>query len=57
MDRTGANFFKVHEQIRDRLRANAVPIQIPIGAEDQISRGVVDLFNAGASTTMISAWI
>ncbi|MEB3357855.1 MAG: elongation factor G [Synechococcales bacterium] len=42
MDRTGANFFKVYEQIRDRLRANAVPIQIPIGAEDGF-RGVIDL--------------
>jgi elongation factor G len=42
MDRTGANFFKVYEQIRDRLRANAVPIQIPIGSEDGF-RGVVDL--------------
>jgi elongation factor G len=34
MDRTGANFFKVYEQVRDRLNANAVPIQIPVGAED-----------------------
>lgn len=42
MDRTGANFFKVYEQIRDRLRANAVPIQIPIGSEDKFS-GIVDL--------------
>jgi elongation factor G len=42
MDRTGANFFKVYDQIRDRLRANAVPIQIPIGEEDQF-QGVVDL--------------
>ena len=42
MDRTGANFFKVCHQLRDRLRANAVPIQIPIGAEDEF-RGVVDL--------------
>ena len=42
MDRTGANFFKVYSQIRDRLRANAVPIQIPIGSED-VFRGVVDL--------------
>lgn len=42
MDRTGANFFKVYGQIRDRLRANAVPIQIPIGSEDGF-RGVVDL--------------
>ncbi|KAM3099654.1 elongation factor G [Phormidesmis sp. 146-12] len=42
MDRTGANFYKVYEQVRDRLRANAVPIQIPIGAEDKL-RGIVDL--------------
>jgi elongation factor G len=42
MDRTGANFFKVYGQIRDRLRANAVPIQIPIGSENEF-RGIVDL--------------
>jgi elongation factor G len=42
MDRTGANFYKVYDQVRDRLRANAVPIQIPIGAEDKL-RGIVDL--------------
>lgn len=42
MDRTGANFFRVYQQIRDRLKANAVPVQIPIGAEDNF-RGVVDL--------------
>ncbi|MGB0563053.1 MAG: elongation factor G [Spirulinaceae cyanobacterium] len=42
MDRTGANFFKVHEQIRERLQANAVPIQIPIGRENEF-RGIVDL--------------
>ena len=42
MDRTGANFFKVYEQLRDRLRTNAVPIQIPIGGED-VFRGIVDL--------------
>ncbi|MGF1576318.1 MAG: elongation factor G [Cyanophyceae cyanobacterium] len=42
MDRTGANFYKVVDQVRDRLRANAVPIQIPIGAEAQFS-GLVDL--------------
>ncbi|MGF1512927.1 MAG: elongation factor G [Elainellaceae cyanobacterium] len=42
MDRTGADFLKVHQQIRDRLRANAVPIQIPIGAEDDFN-GVIDL--------------
>ena len=42
MDRTGANFFRVYEQVRDRLRANAVPIQIPIGSESEF-QGVVDL--------------
>ncbi|MFE4107050.1 elongation factor G [Almyronema epifaneia] len=42
MDRTGANFLKVYDQVRDRLRANAVPIQLPIGSEDNF-RGVVDL--------------
>ncbi|MGK7881849.1 MAG: elongation factor G [Crocosphaera sp.] len=42
MDRTGANFFKVYQQIRDRLKANAVPIQIPIGTESEF-RGIVDL--------------
>ena len=42
MDRTGANFFKVYEQVRNRLRTPAVPIQIPIGAEDDF-QGVIDL--------------
>ena len=42
MDRTGANFFKVYEQMKLRLKANPVPIQIPIGAEEGF-RGVVDL--------------
>ena len=42
MDRTGANFFKVYEQIKERLRANAVPIQIPIGSEDNFE-GIIDL--------------
>jgi elongation factor G len=42
MDRTGANFFKVYEQMRARLKANPVPIQVPIGAEDNF-KGVVDL--------------
>jgi elongation factor G len=42
MDRTGANFFKVYEQVRDRLKANAVPIQIPIGSESNF-QGIVDL--------------
>ena len=47
MDRTGANFFKVYEQMRDRLRANAVPIQIPIGAESDF-QGIVDLVQMNA---------
>ncbi len=42
MDRTGANFFKVYQQVRERLRANAVPIQIPIGSESDL-KGIVDL--------------
>ncbi|AFZ00558.1 elongation factor G [Calothrix sp. PCC 6303] len=42
MDRTGASFYKVYEQVRDRLRANAVPIQLPIGAETEFL-GLVDL--------------
>ncbi|MBD1938056.1 elongation factor G [Microcoleus sp. FACHB-68] len=42
MDRTGANFFKVYNQILDRMRTNAVPIQIPIGSENDF-RGIIDL--------------
>ncbi len=42
MDRTGANFFKVYDQMKKRLNANPVPIVVPIGAEDQFE-GVVDL--------------
>jgi elongation factor G len=47
MDRTGANFFKVYEQLRDRLRANAVPIQIPIGSETNF-HGIVDILKMTA---------
>jgi elongation factor G len=47
MDRIGANFFKVYEQMRTRLRANPVPLQIPIGAEDKF-QGVVDLIRMKA---------
>ncbi len=42
MDRTGANFFKVYEQMRSRLKANPIPLQIPIGAEENF-QGVIDL--------------
>jgi elongation factor G len=47
MDRTGANFFRVYEQIRDRLKANAVPVQIPIGAENEF-QGIIDLLTMKA---------
>src|SRR5512142_1048524 len=42
MDRVGADFFRVYRQMRERLRGNPVPIQIPIGAEDKF-QGIVDL--------------
>jgi elongation factor G len=42
MDRVGANFFKVHDQMKARLKANPVPIQLPIGAEEKFV-GVIDL--------------
>jgi elongation factor G len=47
MDRTGADFFKVVEKIRERLGANAVPVQLPIGAEQQFA-GVIDLIKMTA---------
>ena len=47
MDRTGANFFKVVEQIQTRLKGNPVPIVIPIGAEENF-QGVVDLLKMKA---------
>ncbi len=47
MDRTGADFFRVVEQISDRLGSNALPLQIPLGAEDSFS-GVVDLIRMKA---------
>ena len=42
MDRTGADFYEVERQIRERLNGNPVPIQLPIGAEDNFE-GVIDL--------------
>ncbi len=42
MDRTGANFYRVYEQVRDRLRTNAIPVQLPIGSESEF-RGIIDL--------------
>ncbi len=47
MDRAGADFIRVVNQIRERLASNAVPIQIPIGAEDNF-KGVVDLIKMKA---------
>ena len=47
MDRTGANFFKVIDQMKTRLKANPVPLQIPIGAEESFA-GVVDLIRMKA---------
>ena len=47
MDRSGADFFKVHDQMRLRLKANPIPVQIPIGAEDTFE-GVVDLIKMKA---------
>ncbi|MEH6434482.1 elongation factor G [Massilia sp. DD77] len=42
MDRVGADFFRVHRQIKERLKGEPVPIQIPLGAEDHFE-GVIDL--------------
>ena len=47
MDRAGADFLRVVEQIKDRLGANAVPIQVPIGAEENF-KGVIDLIRMKA---------
>ncbi|RAX57766.1 elongation factor G [Helicobacter monodelphidis] len=47
MDRIGANFYNVESQIKDRLKANPVPVVIPIGAEDTF-KGVVDLISMKA---------
>ena len=47
MDRQGADFFKVHDQMRSRLRANPIPLQVPIGAEENF-KGVVDLIKMKA---------
>ncbi|MDP1595776.1 MAG: elongation factor G [Methylotenera sp.] len=47
MDRAGADFFKVYDQMRLRLKANPVPLQVPIGAEEKFE-GVVDLIKMKA---------
>jgi elongation factor G len=48
MDRTGADFYEVERQINDRLKSNAVPIQLPIGAEEDF-KGVIDLVTMKAT--------
>lgn len=47
MDRVGANFFRTIDMITNRLGANPVPVQLPIGAEDQF-QGIIDLFTMKA---------
>lgn len=47
MDRAGANFLRVVEQIKNRLKGNPVPVQLPIGAEENF-KGIVDLVNMRA---------
>lgn len=47
MDRQGADFFKVYEQMKTRLKANPVPLQVPIGAEENFE-GVIDLIRMKA---------
>ncbi|MDR0407811.1 MAG: elongation factor G [Campylobacteraceae bacterium] len=47
MDRVGADFYKVEKQIKERLKSNPIPIQIPIGAEDNF-KGVIDLIELRA---------
>jgi elongation factor G len=49
MDIIGANFYRVVDMIKDRLRANPVPVQLPIGKEDSFT-GIVDLVNMTAIT-------
>lgn len=50
MDATGANFFRCINTVRDRLKANAVPIQIPVGAESEF-KGMIDLIGNHAIIT------
>jgi len=51
MDRTGANFYRVVDQVKNRLGGNAHPIQLPIGAEDQMP-GIIDLIEMKAHMHM-----
>ncbi len=47
MDIMGADFYKVLDMVHDRLKCNAVPIQLPIGSEDDF-RGIIDLVEMNA---------
>ena len=47
MDRTGADFFMVEKQVNERLKSNAIPIQLPIGAEEDF-KGIIDLIQMKA---------
>ena len=49
MDILGADFFRVVKMMKERLRANAVPIQLPIGAEENFT-GIIDLVKMKAFT-------
>ena len=56
MDRTGANFFNVEKQVAERLKANPLPLQIPIGAEENF-RGMIDLVKMKAYTYNLDAQV
>ena len=56
MDRAGADFLRVVEQVKERLGANPVPIQLPIGAEENFA-GVIDLIGCRRSTGMKPTWV
>ena len=55
MDRTGADFWRSVEMIEDRLGANAVPIQMPIGAEGKF-QGVIDLIEHEGDLSTATTW-
>ena len=52
MDIMGADFYNVLNMIHDRLKCNAVPIQLPIGSEDTF-KGIIDLVEMDATSTMM----
>jgi len=54
MDRTGADFFMVEKQVNERLKSNAIPIQLPIGAEEDF-KGIIDLVQMKAIVWDIDA--